>query len=95
MVGSYLDIHPGTLIFLLIDYIEKSVRKKNGALLQFIQVFNIISLHNCRSLPTKSLLNMITLLAESDFMVNKTWFFSVHLGVIYFEALIFLRYVLF
>ena len=28
MVGSYLDIHPGTLIFLLIDDIEKSVRKK-------------------------------------------------------------------
>ena len=51
MVGSYLDIHPGTLIFLLIDYIEKTVRKKNGALLQFIQVFIIISLHNCRSLP--------------------------------------------
>ena len=94
MVGSNLDIHPGTLIFLLTDYIEKLVRKKNGALLQFIQVFNIISLHNCRSLTTKSL-NMITLLAESDFMVNKTWFFSDRLGLIYFEALIFLRYVLF
>ena len=79
MVGSYLDIHPGTLIFLLTDDIEKSVRKKNGALLQFIQVFNIISLFNCRGSPTKILLNMIILLADPDFMVNKTWFFSVHL----------------
>ena len=92
MVGSYLDIHPGTLIFLLTDDIEKSVRKKNGALLQFIQVFNIISLQNCRGSPTKILLNMIILLADPDFMVNKTWFFSLFC-FIYLEALSFMRYV--
>ena len=56
--------------------------KEKWYIATIVQAFTIISLYNCRSL-----LNQVTSkrdiiqFAESDFIVNKTWFFSDRLGL--------------